>query len=272
MISFVIYSQGYNPLSGGSIALNKLAHNLELCGEKAYLWSYSKNPDWLGELIHRSKSLDGIENPVVIYPEVVKGNPREAQKVVRWLLSIPGFIGGDGEYGSNDLVMSYSEYYAMKCMKSSQLLTAYDWRFTDWGDDHQERKGVCYCVRKGSGVKNIRHDGNIATPIDGYHSNRQLREYFNHHGTFISYDHMTMLSVFAVLCGCESMVVPEKDLSADEWRRMFPYFRYGIAYGEDDLRYAFRTKQFLPDLLLELEKTSMLQTEMFIKTVRGKFK
>jgi hypothetical protein len=267
---FVVNAGGYNPLIGGSVALHKLAHNLELAGEKAYLASARKNPDWLGEMLPEGYDVNELDNPVVIYGETMIGNYMKAKNVVRWFLSTPKFMGGDGIYQPSDMIVSYTEYYS-RDYPDALLLTAYDWRYTDWGDDRLERKGICYSVRKGS-KKIIKHYPGRDMPIDGYHSNRELRDHFNRHRMFVSYDHMTMLSVFAVLCGCDSVVVPAEDLTAVEWRRMFPYFQYGIAYGENDLEYARATSQFVPDYLGELEKTSMYQTERFIKTAKERFR
>lgn len=268
-LNFVIHTGSYNPLIGGSIALHKLAHNLELCGEKAYLYTDRKNHEWLGTQINTVPQLDALGSYVVIYGETIPGNPLNARKVVRWLLSSPGHVGKDrtGSWSASDMIVAYTGWYARKT-GCSELLTAYDWRFADWGDDGGVRSGECALMRKGR-PKII--GGIPANTIDGYRTNLDLRRAFNKYKTLRSYDTQTMISLQAVLCGCESVVVPDEDLSAKTWREMFPYFQYGVAYGENDLEYARDTVQFVPEYLSELEKVSMSQTKTFIEKTKERF-
>ncbi len=44
---------------------------------------------------------------IVIYPEVVPGNPLRASKVVRWVLNSPGLLGGDAVYPDSEMLFAY---------------------------------------------------------------------------------------------------------------------------------------------------------------------
>lgn len=78
-----------------------------------------------------------------------------------------------------------------------------------------------------------------STLIDGK-SHEDVSRIFKRVKTFISYDAYTAYSIFATLCGCESIVVPEKGVEKEIW---YPdkKDRDGIAYGFDDLDHARET-------------------------------
>jgi len=48
-----------------------------------------------------------IGDSIVIYPEIVSGNPFGAKKVVRWALNNPGLLGGDSVYPDEEMVFVY---------------------------------------------------------------------------------------------------------------------------------------------------------------------
>jgi hypothetical protein len=80
----------------------------------------------------------------------------------------------------------------------------------------------------------------------------------------------TMYSIYAVLCGCKSVVVPLEGLTKEDWQPQKEY-RYGIAYGFDDLPEAESTKDLLlPYLKAEESKTNM-SVELFVKKCRTFF-
>ena len=58
-------------------------------------------------LRHKSLSL----NPIMVYPEVVHGNPLKMPHVVRWLLNWPGHVGGDVTFDKSELLFAYVEDY-----------------------------------------------------------------------------------------------------------------------------------------------------------------
>jgi len=55
-------------------------------------------------------------------------------------------------------------------------------------------------------------------------------------------------------------------MTAKEWHDKFPYFRFGIAYGLDDIEYAYHTMPLVKDNLLKVEAEILEQTKEFIKT------
>ena len=55
----------------------------------------------------RHYATQGID-PIVVYPDIIRGNPLNAKRVVRWLLAPAGAYGGDKKFPTTDMIWSYS--------------------------------------------------------------------------------------------------------------------------------------------------------------------
>ena len=257
-MNWIIYAGPYDETSGGSIALHKLADMLCRNGEVACLTTPKKNPEWMGGYAD-AYDVATMDYAVVIYPEIAVGNPLgQGFPTIRWILNTPGVMGGNGVFGPDDVVLLYSRYYSVSPKyKVSGILGVYEFKRDVFVDKGLERKGECYIVRKG------RKKGLVSSGLrlDGYAGDAALVEAFNTRERFTSHDDVTMLSLFAAMCGCESVVIPGP-LTADEWREKIPYLRYGVAYGDSQYERdrAKDTRSLIPENLLALEKESREQT------------
>ncbi|MFG1399687.1 hypothetical protein [Roseixanthobacter pseudopolyaromaticivorans] len=85
-------------------ALFRLCHHLNTCGYPSAMLcdAGAPLPAW-NCLPHDGPVADSI----VVYPEVVHGNPHEAQRVVRWALNVPGLLGGDPHFADEEMVFLY---------------------------------------------------------------------------------------------------------------------------------------------------------------------
>ena len=110
----------YSPTSGGLIALHKLCHILNEIGFKAYVSCENKdlpvniNAPSLTDDMRRAHSQAGL-SPIAIYPEVVRGNDFEVEKVVRWLLNKPGtrnsLKGWNPKEWENDYIVTFDKEF-----------------------------------------------------------------------------------------------------------------------------------------------------------------
>ncbi|MDD2828647.1 MAG: hypothetical protein PHW18_03620 [Sulfuricurvum sp.] len=281
-MKFIIVSGGYDDNSGGIVVLHQLCDRLNTLGHEAYLWpffkpaldvtspfktlylflryfrkgikyGFKKNP----KLNTPTASYDDLEDAVVIYPEVVVGNPLKAQNVVRWLLHKPGFNnGGKIDFGANDLFFYYDKAFD-------------DSRYNKFPENHLHivsqrsdvynvtnngtRKGSCYLLRKGY-KRELVHDITGTRLVDGL-SHEETAKVFNEVEYCISYDTHTMYNVYAVMCGCIPIVIPEDGISKDQWQPNEEN-RYGIAYGFDDIEYAIQTRPLLLQYIKKQEGES----------------
>jgi hypothetical protein len=112
-VPFVIATPSYSEGSAGIVALHALCDRLNQLGYAARLCPigehFGTNPEWETPLL----TLDDIEAGIVVYPEIVHGNPLRGRRVVRWLLNRPGYItgGGMGQH-ADDLLIAYSSAIA----------------------------------------------------------------------------------------------------------------------------------------------------------------
>ena len=196
--------------------------------------------------IYRGKlNILNNDNTIVVYPETVCGNPLLAKNVVRWLLHQPGFHTGEISFARGDLLVKFNS-----AIKDVQLdgvsIASQELKVIHYPLEHYfrpskvaDRKGVAVCIRKGAGKKFV-HD-EPAIVIDGL-SHEDTGEILRTVKYFVSYDTYTAYSLFAVLCGCISIVVPDDNQTEEQW---YPKVedRWGIAYGYDNIQFAEQTAE-----------------------------
>lgn len=185
------------------------------------------------------------EKTIVVYPETVNGNPLCAKNVVRWLLHQPGFHTGQICFGRCDLLVKFNS-----AIKDIQLdgvsIAKQELKVIHYPIEHYfkplkevDRKGVAVCIRKGAGKKFV-HDDQAILIDDLPH--QAVGEVLRNVKYFVSYDTYTAYSLFAVLCGCISIVVPDENQTEEQW---YPDVqdRWGIAYGYDKIPFAEQTAE-----------------------------
>src|SRR5262249_36529611 len=147
---------------------------------------------------------DPPEDAVVIYPEVISGNPLRATRVVRWALNYPGKLAGDTYYDQNEMAFAWDarmlgrvSQAAAKRLDERRVLTVplVDPEYI-FPDERVPKDVDAYFVYKGRSVRerfvlpNEREmvciDEHTATQRDLGHLLRRTR-------TLYSYDHATLL-------------------------------------------------------------------------------
>ncbi|MDP4301996.1 hypothetical protein [Leptothrix discophora] len=289
--TYVIYANSFDENSGGALVLHRLCDLLNQAGVRALLWPSMNalfDPWRPFHYLHRRRmerrwrrkhgeyrtfpgfhtaiaTAADVRDAIVIYPEVVDGNPLQARHVVRWLLHKPGFHTGRINYGKNDKFFFFQNAFndpSLNPDPDNLLRTVFIrddiYKRTNFGD----REGVCYILRKGAHRPMI-HDTTRSIKIDGL-SHREAAAVFNRVKTCISYDPYTMYSQFAALCGCDSIVVPEEGMSLASW---YPdeRDRYGVALGWDNLDAARESVPLLLPRLKEQEIEANQSVRRFIE-------
>ena len=271
-MKFVIYAPGdYTPNGGGCVVLHRLAHNIALCGEESYIMTSKKNPKYLGEQVTQEQAIELCKNgAMAIYPEVTTGNPFKAKKVMRWILYHVRNYGMFGIYQKTDLVYKYAPFFNLRFNQDVQgELRAVELNLDIFVNRNEERSGACFLIKKENHKEHI-HPAN-SIQLDDYPNkggNEYLADVFNKCENFYAYDTATWLSIMAALCGCKSIVVPNTGVTPEQWHNGYPYFKYGIAYGLDDLGYAEETLHLLKPKLLEIEAETLEETKAFIQKAK----
>lgn len=296
---FIIMAPAYTEWSGGIIVLHKLCHILNQLGENACLhpmvneyplsWGnhlteirekikimrgkYKTNPS-LHTPVIKKLTQDDLDNAIIIYPEIVSGNPLKAKNVVRWFLHHPGYQTGNVNYFTRELYFSYAAFgrdFKLYGSHTSDTVLHVFHQMSDVYNEigaSDERKGTAYCLRKGKG-REIVHDISESILIDDK-KHEEVAEIFKRVKYFISYDLYTGYSLFAIMCGCIPIVIPEENLSLTEWQSD-PNMRLGIAYGFDQVEEAIQNRDVALHLIAEKENESIRNVEKFIIESRKYF-
>jgi hypothetical protein len=280
-MKFIIFSGSYSEDSGGTVVLHHLCNLLNNNGYEAYLFPAFKTAilhqkklfkpmlsilyaSFKSRYIRPFRTSNNLMTPVlkkipedinkefvVVYSEGVAGNPLNAKNIVRWLLHKPGYNYKGVFFGNNELIFSYNIDYSynfslpLSKLSNTRLyipLVNLHYYFEQIPFlSIEERSGVAYCIRKGKGKTFVRdHINDIL--IDGL-THSEVAYIFKRVKTFISYDTRTAYSIFASICGAESVIIPDEGVTIEEWLPLDS--RYGIAYGFGNLEWANETRNKL---------------------------
>ena len=288
---FVVCATPYDEKIGGSIVLHKLCDLLNECGQEAYLWPLEKEygpPSSVIECFKRKLTetinyiryggyyprnnhlktpfakKKNLTDAVVIYPEIVDGNPLQAKKVVRWFLHKPGFHTGRINYNDNELY-----FYFQKAFNDLEINKEVDnqLRIIDFKADiyrqinFSERNGRCFILKKGKDRKKI-HNIKADEVVDEL-NHSEMAAMFNKVEYCYSYDMYTMYSFYASLCGCKSVVIPADGVSIEQWQPV-KELRWGVAYGEHDVDRALATKRQRVEYMKKIEYENLGSVKEFL--------
>lgn len=295
MIVF-IYAPSYDSNNGGTVVLHRLCHILNgINGCESYLVktssrkksflryfrkkflnfkkrdNYKTNINWNTPVWNK---YNYPKNSVVVYPEITNGNPLEIKNVVRWLLHQPGFHTQEINYSSGELYFKFNSaindfhYPGSKLSKYEMKVIYYpiDIYHTNNCDDTLNRDILsCHMIRKGTEKEHVHNEQSIA--LDGL-EHEEIANIFRRSKKFICYDDYTAYSIFAVLSGCESIVIPDGKTSIDDW---YPNIedRYGIAYGlsEEQREWALKTKHKVLEHVINEHNKSQRNVETCLKEI-----
>lgn len=289
--NYIIVTWPWSETKGGVIFLHQLAHTLNELGERALLWRVGPiiplgPKGWLRYWLSRGPMLtnpalntpiarrsDLTKDSIVIYPELVPGNPLKAKNVVRWLLYKPGLLQ-PYEFGPDEMFFRVDEIMDMPELTGGAP-DLHLWKINPIyrNEGRLDRSNVCYTLRKGAQKSRIPE-----TEVDGaicidHLKHAQINDIFNRCHTFYSYDEATMYSQFAVIAGCTSVVVPGLFASRQEWAAQHPNGRYGIAYGTDpaELDHARATAPQLITNMQAREAEGVDTVRRFVDLTRQRF-
>ncbi|MCC5656893.1 hypothetical protein LC608_07805 [Nostoc sp. XA010] len=257
-LSFIIFSPPFQPNVGGVIALYTLARIIDEAG--FFCKVFDMNGINLANNIfdNYATKAEINENTVVVYPEVIFGNPLNAKHVVRWILCELGIHCPHDIYttwGKDDFVYHYSTYNPQKDVKHYNILSP-TYLNPALQNHGKSRNGTCHIIRKGHKFhKPLLHiHPSNSLLLDDNLSQEILIEIFNIKEYLISYDPYSYINFMAALCGCIPIVVPIKETSQKQWlESLFMSISLeqsgqknelkGIAYGLEEVEYARKTLQ-----------------------------
>lgn len=286
--AYVICAPSYSVDNGGAMFLHGMADRLNAMGERAVISPmgplrkpamrtrikqvFRRPPPFQlsGAPGTRLATRDDLRSdPIVVYPEVVLGNPLGARKVVRWLLYKPG-LRNPYRFGTDEVFFAASEACDLPEVTGGAP-RLFLWQRNPVYENRNlpGRAGACYLVRKGDAKPRIPETSD-AIRIDGM-SHADIAEIFNRCETFYSYDEATMYSLYAALCGCLSIVVPGRFSGHEDYVGQRPVARFGVSYGMDHLAHAALTRDRVAENLQALQAEGDATLRAFVERTRNAF-
>lgn len=277
MSRIIIYSPSFTYQVGGVVALHRAHDVLLRHGFDSELCTTAVNENY------KYKIWDRITRPddIVIYPEIVRGNPLGISRVVRYILNL---VTVDRKYGADDKFIYYNyRFYKGKDERffdhikedTKRVVSVFDSRIDFYTNLGSDRSGACYTFRKSQGkhIQNYLHP-NGSRFLDFHLAPERIKQEFNRHQYFYSYDTETYLSAIAALCGCISVVVdPSGNLTRKDVIENQPLLKYGVAFGNSDseIEHAVSTMPKVRDYLREYEQECELNFINHIKEIISEF-
>lgn len=223
-MKYLIWTFNYRHDRGGSKVLHRLCHELTEAGQEAYVGCPVTNPEWNES--YREPPLDG--DWMAVYPEVVSGNPWNAPRVARWVLNVPGHLGGDKVYDPAELVFSWSPIF----LEGVPLLHIPAIETDIYTDRRLARRGAMFYVGKGRETRRLNaRPVTTRMRLDRY----ALADALNRATVLYSFDDTTAMAQIALLCGCPVVVIPTGERLnptpdfREKYLALWPVFREQLA-------------------------------------------
>jgi hypothetical protein len=296
-LNYIIYlfTSFAEAMTGGLVALHKLAYKLAERGNNVYIFC---EPEFTHPNIYviPSEKIYDVEfiqshtwypftyplyKTIAIYPQITRGNPFNTQYVVRWVL-YDTQLDIESDYGSDDEYFFYGDFKTFKSVDKKPL-TVFNYFFDKL---YGKRKTFCHIIHKNTppnGEKIFEELGSFDLTnwkTNGGHE--YLRDKLNEYEYMLTYDQKTFYSLAAGLCGTKTIILNagspyvftsnaytesedyKQNMSPTEYRLRNPIQVFGVAYGWDDISWANKTIDFVPDYLKELEKIDDKTVDGFV--------
>lgn len=232
--SYTIVTPAYGR-SAGVRVLHTLCHELNELGFVAKLVLMGggvpphTNPKFNTPCLLKQEN-QYLDESIVIYPEVISGNPLGAKNVVRYILNREGYINGQSmDSEENDFILSYSRAF----VKAHQTLfiPVIDLNEFRFEEDSVRDQNMLW-IGKGK-VEDL---SGVPKGLVGITSNwpetpRDMAVNFKRTKFLYSFDFMSSINIEAVMCGAVTVL-----FGKDKWgRKDLEFFELGVggfAFGD----------------------------------------
>ena len=183
---YIILAPAYTRRSAGIVVLHELQKWLIRSGKDAMV-------------MHFNDPFNIEDDDIVVYPEIITGNPLRAKRVVRYILNEPGKLGGTKQYDSSEILVAYTEHFSQF---SNGIYLEIPIIEDFFSNQKQERTFNCFWVGKGRNTNHPATTGCMEITYQWPSSRRELAALLNKTNILYSYDDTTHLLTEAMLCGC----------------------------------------------------------------------
>ena len=274
--------------TGGDIVLHRLAYKLAERNQRVVMFTPPMFPHEnilvLDSKLKAPTDDDGrdwvlpeklqypIKETISVYPEIQPAQPFNTKYNARW------FLSDDKNYSSwaeseNDAYFNFSTW---KTDRPTQYLKAIHYNFENlYKTNNGKRKGFCHILYKYTpeDYESILKSFNSENLSDWHDKGgvSYLREKLNEYEYLITFDKQTVMTYLPGLCGCKSIIyntdeqIEWKNMTPTEYRINYPHHKFGCAFGIEDIEWANKTIDLVPDHLREMEKLDDKTVDNFIE-------
>jgi len=256
---FRIYTPQFNDDSGGVMVLHVLCKKILSSGYECKIINMNDTP--INSVNNTYKQYytnkNDTENCIVIYPEIISGNPLNAKKIIRWILCDLGKHCDKNIYktwNKKDIIYFFGTFNPK--ITVSKYLFCFEFDKSIKKINNNERTKDCYEIRK---AHKFHNNLKFIHPNDSYEiKNLSLKDtidVFNKHRYYYCYDPYTFNMVIASLCGCIPIVIKIENTTKKDWAKSLYCGQYlienkkdslyGIAYGKEEIEYAINTNNMV---------------------------
>jgi len=271
MKSYLIHTYNWDDASAGNIVLHKLAFALwKRFPNNVFVLADDQNGMNI-PTIHQCK--EDLNTCIAVYPEVIAGNPFNSSTVVRYLLNIPGVIGGPSTFPKSDILFAYSGIFNSRIgLPKDRILYAPCLNTERFRDKGFIRTKAFYYKGKGLAKFALGVDQlPVGTAFRGNEKQEELVNLLNHTAILFSYDCVTAMNEVARLCGCPVVLMPNDQWSREDCLLLDTWEAGGMGYGLEEMNYAKNTisSKKLKERYDELEIRFQKQLDNFISVTQG---
>ncbi|MDD5457603.1 MAG: glycosyltransferase [Candidatus Margulisbacteria bacterium] len=250
---YLIVAPSYTSASGGIKALHLLCHHLNQSGQKAFLVMdnpLAVNPNLQTPALSKLEIAQKIQQgAIAVYPEIVPGNPLNAQTVIRYVLNRPGVMGGDLTYAESDMIFVYTKMLRQSLGNKAKGVLFIPTIEQDifFRNEAQARNKQCFYIGKG------RYREDIINPLETDMikitrnprfpgTREELADLFRQCSMFYCFDNLTIMYYESALCGCPVVLIPDGNYNKEQYENN-ELGRYGIAFGNspEEIKFARET-------------------------------
>jgi O-antigen biosynthesis protein len=231
--SYLIWAPPFDRSAGGIIVLHRFAVELQKRGMNVSISTDVQNPCWpeipsFGFQLHPSA--------IAIYPEIIFGNEYNCRTVVRYLLNVPGVIGGPTTFDKTDILYTYSRLFNTKIgLSEDRVMLCPHIELDAFYDMKLPRSGRMVYRGKGQQPDDPRLN---KYPLIGHKESfrgddgqKRLAESLNRCELLYCYDNATAMTDISRLCGCPVVLIPDGSYSWQDYKQYEFWGSGGFGYG-----------------------------------------
>jgi hypothetical protein len=258
--------------SGGVLALHKLAYEIASRGYQVTIFTEPEyhHKNIVVEPNSDENNLNFNFNPeyTVIIPSHNWKNNTNLKNVARWILY---HIDNNDMFNieDSDEIFNYGSFnFGNKNI--IKKLTVFDYHENIFINQKKNRnKKYCYITNKNHPnnwrdiFENEYNADNLTNwKTEGY---KFLADKFNEYEYFLTYDDKSFYTLAATMCGTKVILLGGQNETKLNYKLTTPYNLFGVACGFEDIEWAEKTIDLVPQLVSELKKSDEKTIDDFIK-------